>query len=127
MLRHGRRVRVRGGRALRRVAGLRRARLLPAVREASPDTLIVADGFSCREQIAQGTDRVALHLAEVLQLAIESPRVARCGRPEAALVRRRRLAERRANLRAGALAAAAVGAAGAAWWAAAGRSDRGRR
>ena len=43
--------------------------LLPAVREASPDTLIVSDGFSCREQIAQLTGRKAFHLAEVLKLA----------------------------------------------------------
>jgi hypothetical protein len=46
--------------------------LLPAVRRASRDTLIVADGFSCREQIAQATDRRALHLAEVLQMAMRS-------------------------------------------------------
>jgi FAD/FMN-containing dehydrogenase/Fe-S oxidoreductase len=46
--------------------------LLPAVRSAPADCLIIADGFSCREQIAQGTDRHALHLAEVLQLALES-------------------------------------------------------
>jgi Fe-S oxidoreductase len=43
--------------------------LLPAVREASPDCLIIADGFSCREQIAQCTNRNALHLAEVIQMA----------------------------------------------------------
>jgi hypothetical protein len=43
--------------------------LLPAVREASPETLIVSDGFSCREQIAQLTGRKAFHLAEVLKLA----------------------------------------------------------
>jgi Fe-S oxidoreductase len=51
--------------------------LLPAVRHAPTDWLIVADGFSCREQIAQETDRHALHLAEVLQMALrestESP------------------------------------------------------
>ena len=41
--------------------------LLPAVRAASPDTLILADGFSCREQIRQCTGRKALHLAEVIQ------------------------------------------------------------
>jgi Fe-S oxidoreductase len=41
--------------------------LLPAVRDASPDTLIVADGFSCRHQIAQGdTGRKAMHIAEAL-------------------------------------------------------------
>ena len=44
--------------------------LLPAVRSAAEDTLIVADGFSCREQIAQTTDRRALHLAEVIRLAL---------------------------------------------------------
>jgi Fe-S oxidoreductase len=40
--------------------------LLPAVRAADARTLIVTDGFSCREQIAQNTDRRAVHLAEVL-------------------------------------------------------------
>jgi FAD/FMN-containing dehydrogenase/Fe-S oxidoreductase len=44
--------------------------LLPAVRAAEPDRLIIADGFSCREQIAQATDREALHLAQVIQLAM---------------------------------------------------------
>jgi FAD/FMN-containing dehydrogenase/Fe-S oxidoreductase len=44
--------------------------LLPAVRAAPPDTLVVADGFSCRQQIAHATGRRALHLAEVLQLAL---------------------------------------------------------
>jgi FAD/FMN-containing dehydrogenase/Fe-S oxidoreductase len=41
--------------------------LLPAVRRSDPETLILADGFSCREQIAQGTGQRALHLAEVLR------------------------------------------------------------
>ena len=45
--------------------------LLPAVRGASADTLIIADGFSCFEQIEQLTGRRALHIAEVLQMAIE--------------------------------------------------------
>jgi FAD/FMN-containing dehydrogenase/Fe-S oxidoreductase len=44
--------------------------LLPAVRNVAPDCLIIADGFSCREQIAQLTDRKALHLAEVLKTAL---------------------------------------------------------
>ena len=43
--------------------------LLPDVRNAAPDTLIVADGFSCREQIAQGTNRKAFHLADVIDMA----------------------------------------------------------
>jgi Fe-S oxidoreductase len=44
--------------------------LLRAVRSAAPETIIVADGFSCREQIAQSTGRTALHLAEVLNSAL---------------------------------------------------------
>jgi len=44
--------------------------LLPKVRKAAPDTLIVADGFSCRSQIEQAhTGRRALHAAQVLALA----------------------------------------------------------
>jgi FAD/FMN-containing dehydrogenase/Fe-S oxidoreductase len=47
--------------------------ILPAVRDAPKDTLIIADGFSCREQIAQATDRRPLHLAQVLRLAAGPP------------------------------------------------------
>ena len=44
--------------------------LLPKVREASPETIVVADGFSCRSQIEQGdTGRGAMHVAEVIKLA----------------------------------------------------------
>jgi FAD/FMN-containing dehydrogenase/Fe-S oxidoreductase len=43
--------------------------LLPAVRGADRDTLVVADGFSCRTQIEHGAGRRALHVAEVLALA----------------------------------------------------------
>ncbi|MGH9703682.1 MAG: FAD-binding and (Fe-S)-binding domain-containing protein, partial [Candidatus Acidiferrales bacterium] len=42
--------------------------LLPAVRSASQEVLIVTDGFSCREQVYQSTGRRAYHLAEVIQL-----------------------------------------------------------
>ena len=44
--------------------------LLPAVRQAAVETLIVADGTSCRQQIAQGARREALHVARVLQAAL---------------------------------------------------------
>jgi FAD/FMN-containing dehydrogenase/Fe-S oxidoreductase len=44
--------------------------LLPAVRQAGPDTFILTDGFSCREQIVQATGRQAVHLAELLQIAL---------------------------------------------------------
>jgi FAD/FMN-containing dehydrogenase/Fe-S oxidoreductase len=44
--------------------------LLPSVRGTGSDTLVIADGFSCRQQIAHATGRRALHLAQVLQLAL---------------------------------------------------------
>ncbi|MEA5455640.1 FAD-binding and (Fe-S)-binding domain-containing protein [Sinomonas sp. JGH33] len=44
--------------------------LFPAVRAASEETIVLADGFSCRTQIAQGTDREGVHLAEVLRSAL---------------------------------------------------------
>jgi FAD/FMN-containing dehydrogenase/Fe-S oxidoreductase len=46
--------------------------ILPAVRAARADTEILADGFSCRTQIEQGTDRRARHLAELLADALEA-------------------------------------------------------
>ena len=45
--------------------------LLPAVRKADDDTLVVTDGFSCRNMIEQETDRRALHIAEVIKLALD--------------------------------------------------------
>ena len=45
--------------------------LLPAVRSAPEDALLIVDGFSCREQISQSTGRHALHLAEVLAMALD--------------------------------------------------------
>ena len=45
--------------------------ILPAIRAADAETLIIANGFSCREQIEQATGRKALHLAEVLRMAME--------------------------------------------------------
>nr|WP_198942796.1 FAD-binding and (Fe-S)-binding domain-containing protein [Actinophytocola xanthii] len=47
--------------------------LLPAVRSASPDTLVLADGFSCRIQVAQGAGRTPAHLAEVLAERLSPP------------------------------------------------------
>jgi Fe-S oxidoreductase len=64
--------------------------LLPAVREASRDTLIITDGFSCREQIAQETNRKALNVAQVLRLALREdgaipPEVEPASRPASAV------------------------------------------
>ena len=44
--------------------------LLPAVREADADCLIVADGTSCRHQIKDGASREAIHVARVLEMAL---------------------------------------------------------
>jgi len=49
--------------------------LLPAVRNAGAGTVIIADGFSCREQIEQETGRKGLHLAQVLQMGLEGDTV----------------------------------------------------
>ena len=73
LLRHGRRLRLRA-RALRHLAGDGRAP--PAAGGAgrrTPTTLIVANGTSCRQQIAHGTGRRALHPAEVLAAALPPP------------------------------------------------------
>ena len=45
--------------------------LLPAVRAADEETLLIADGFSCRTQISAGTRRRALHTAEVLARGLQ--------------------------------------------------------
>jgi len=91
--------------------------LLPAVRKAERETIVIADGFSCREQIAQSTDRRALHLAQVLQMGMrEGPQ----GPPESQApetgypnAHRRPASKRKIGL---ALLAGAL-AGGAAWWA----------
>jgi FAD/FMN-containing dehydrogenase/Fe-S oxidoreductase len=47
--------------------------LLPAVRAADVHTLVVADGMSCKHQIAHGAERRALHVAEVYAAALVTP------------------------------------------------------
>ena len=90
--------------------------LLPAIRKAPPDWLVIANGFSCREQIAQGTDREAFHLAEILQMALyEGPEGPAGAYPERQVVRRRE-AEVRANIRHTGLVLAGVATAGALIW-----------
>jgi Fe-S oxidoreductase len=91
--------------------------LLPAVRQAPPDWLIIADGFSCREQIAQGTGRHALHIAEVLQMALQPSLLDRDDPyPESRLVRERE-AEVRASMTRAAKGVGALAAVGLLAWA----------
>jgi FAD/FMN-containing dehydrogenase/Fe-S oxidoreductase len=95
--------------------------LLPAVRKAPPDTLVIADGFSCREQIAQCTDRHALHLAEVVQMALrEGPQALNGPYPERFQVAAQRDAVTRSMKRAG-LGLAGIAAGAALLWAYRGR------
>ncbi len=87
--------------------------LMPAVRKAPADWLIIADGFSCREQIAQGSQRHALHLAEVLQMALNGEDAPESDPyPESELARRRQADLTHSMRRAGlGLATVAAGAA----------------
>ncbi|MGI8991335.1 MAG: FAD-binding and (Fe-S)-binding domain-containing protein [Bryobacteraceae bacterium] len=86
--------------------------LLPAVRKAPCDELIVTDGFSCREMILQETDRHALHFAQVLQMAIqEGPNGPSGPMPE----RRSTTLARTPRVPAAMAAAAAIVAAGIFW------------
>src|SRR5438270_722814 len=88
--------------------------LLPKVREASTETLLVTAGFSCRSQIEQATDRRALHIAQVIQLARDHgasgpsgpyPERAAARKPQPVRRSRRRVAVALAGV--GAVAAAA--------------------
>src|SRR6185295_4839083 len=88
--------------------------LLPAVRKADEDTLIIADGFSCREQIAQLTSRHAVHVAEVLAFAARQDQLSgrkrsNPGRLERDTVRARRRSQKKSMMRAGLFIAAAAG------------------
>ncbi|MFO7178139.1 MAG: FAD-linked oxidase C-terminal domain-containing protein [Pseudomonadota bacterium] len=85
--------------------------LAPAVRRAPDDALIVADGFSCRAQIEQRTNRRALHTAQVLRMAREQGPAGPPGaRPELGYVDVRSRVPWRRTLRNTALLALGIGA-----------------
>ena len=81
--------------------------LLPEVRSAPAEELLIADGFSCREQIRQRTGRTALHTAQVVQMGIRGEAVVRHVRSMLAQV----AAQARRRRRAGVLLALGVGGA----------------
>ena len=69
--------------ALRRLGRGRRARAAAArCARPTPSTLIIADGFSCREQIEQATGRRTLHLAEVIASSLGFNAAAEVARPQ---------------------------------------------
>jgi Fe-S oxidoreductase len=91
--------------------------LLPKVREASAETLVVADGFSCRSQIEQGhTGRRALHAAQVLALARRfGPAGPPAPYPERAALERPRAGAARTAARTAVAVGVAAAVAGAAY------------
>jgi hypothetical protein len=104
MLRHGGRFRLRRSSQYDVSVAAGERVLLPRVRSAEPTTLVIADGFSCKSQIAQRTSRRALHLAEVMKVAIDRHPLAGPERyPERRLVARRVRAQRRSMAWAGAV------------------------
>ncbi len=83
--------------------------LLPHVRKAGINTVIISDGFSCKEQIHQETNRHGLHLAEVIQLGLH--KAPERPYPERAITDKRDRAIRRSMRRAAIVTGAVIGAA----------------
>jgi len=86
--------------------------LLPEVRKTGISTIVIADGFSCKEQIAQQTSRHALHLAEVLQMGLQPEKETHMY-PERSFVEPRKAAQKRSMIKAGIIAGAVLAAASA--------------
>ena len=90
--------------------------LLPEVRKVPISTIVMADGFSCKEQIAQETNRHALHLSEVLRLGLDTgenhvPTMY----PERYFVEPREKAQKRSMARAAVVSGLALTVLGLAW------------
>jgi len=86
--------------------------LLPAVRKADRDTIVIADGFSCKEQVAQLTDRQPLHIAQVLAMAMRNPDLGE-KYPEHRMVQAREEAQRRSMVNAAAISGMVLAGVGA--------------
>src|SRR5215469_9386776 len=90
--------------------------LLPEVRKAPVSTIVMADGFSCKEQIAQETNRHALHLAEVLSLGLSPERSSLSTMyPEKYFVQPRQNAQKRSMARAAIVGGLALTTLGLVW------------
>jgi FAD/FMN-containing dehydrogenase/Fe-S oxidoreductase len=91
--------------------------LLPAVRRAELSTVILADGFSCREQVAQLSNRHPLHFAELLKLAIQGDGIGSHSMPENQILAPHRAAVRKSKIRAGIVLGTIAAGAGVLAWA----------
>jgi len=90
--------------------------LLPEVRKAALSTVIVADGFSCREQIAQQTNRQALHLAEVLRMGLDDQKLPYPTMyPESRFVQPRQFAQKQSMARTAAIGTLTLAVLGLLW------------
>ena len=90
--------------------------LLPEVRQAPISSIIVADGFSCKEQIAQETNRHAIHLAEVLSLGLEDEKKPLPTMyPESYFVQPRKDAQKKSMMRAAIVSGLVVTGLGLMW------------
>jgi FAD/FMN-containing dehydrogenase/Fe-S oxidoreductase len=90
--------------------------LLPEVRKAPVSTIIVADGFSCKEQIAQETKRHALHLAEVLRLGLgDHEKSVPAMYPEKRFVQHRQVVQKKSMARAATIGILILTALGLVW------------
>jgi hypothetical protein len=85
--------------------------LLPSVRRAGLNTALVADGFSCREQISQLTTRHALHFAEILDHAVKNPDTRLESHPESPYIAQHERAVRKSKRRTATVLALLAGAA----------------
>ncbi len=79
--------------------------LVPQLEKADSETIVIADGFSCREQVSQASNREGLHVAEVIQMALRGDQISEF--PEREIVRSRRREVRSSMLRSAALLAVA--------------------
>jgi Fe-S oxidoreductase len=96
--------------------------LLPAVRNAKSDEIVIADGFSCREQIRQNTDRYPLHLADLMKMVIKNE-LPKTGKPEAPVTKRIKSEATAGKLKASAAIVAVLGTAAFGLWAIFGRKN----
>ena len=91
--------------------------LLPMIRREELDTAIVADGFSCREQVSQLSNRHPLHFAELMKLAIDGDGLRFSSMPENQILAPHRAAVRKSKIRTAVALGAIVAGVGVLGWA----------